>query len=66
MAALGVKVTLIARNKMLTLADQELIPILLDSMGKLGLDCKLATPFNSVEKLENGMMQVNLANGEAL
>jgi hypothetical protein len=35
-------------------------------MGKLGLDCKLATPFNSVEKLENGMMQVNLANGEAL
>jgi hypothetical protein len=43
-----------------------LIPILLDSMGKLGLDCKLATPFNSVEKLENGMMQVNLANGEAL
>ena len=63
MAALGVKTTLLARNQMLTLVDQELIPILQGSMKKLGLDARLKTPFDSVEKLENGMYQVNLADG---
>jgi len=32
-------------------------------MKKLGLDCRLKTPFDSVEKLDNGMFQVNLADG---
>lgn len=63
MQALGVKTTVIARNKILTLADQDLIPILQDSMQKSGLDLRLKSPFNSVEKLEDGRYQVNLADG---
>ena len=63
MTALGVKTTLIARNKILTLVDQDLIPILENSMKKLNLDARLKTPFKSVEKLENGMFQVNLEDG---
>ena len=48
---------------MLTLVDQELIPVLQGSMKKLGLDARLKTPFESVEKLDNGMYQVNLSDG---
>lgn len=51
---------------MLTGADQELMPILQDSMSKLGLECRLASPFDSVEKTEDGMLQVNLADGNKL
>jgi glutathione reductase (NADPH) len=32
-------------------------------MGKLGLDCRLATPFTKVEKLEDGMFRVHLKDG---
>jgi glutathione reductase (NADPH) len=63
MAAFGVKTTLLARNKMLTLVDQELIPILQNCMKKLNLDARLATPWNSVEKLPDGLYRVNLADG---
>ena len=63
MAAFGVKTTIMARNKFLTGVDQELIEILLESMGKLGLDAKTKTPFESVTKLENGQLRVNLADG---
>ena len=63
MHALGVKTTLMTRGKFLRLADQELMPILFDSMQKLGMECRPDTPFNSVEKLDNGKLRVNLADG---
>ena len=50
MQALGVKTTLLARNQLLSHVDQELIPHLLESMQKLGLDARLKTPFTKVEK----------------
>ena len=53
MQALGVKTTLLARNKLLNQVDQELIPHLLESMNKLGLDTRLKTPFTKVEKSGN-------------
>ena len=49
MQALGVKVTLVTRNQLLNHVDQELIPLLLENMQKLGLDAKLKTPFKAVE-----------------
>mmetsp|Transcript_12465 Transcript_12465/g.20942 ORF Transcript_12465/g.20942 Transcript_12465/m.20942 type:complete len:154 (+) Transcript_12465:655-1116(+) len=39
------------------------MPILFDSMKKLGLDCRPNTPFKSVEKLENGLFRVLLDDG---
>lgn len=64
MVALGVKTTLLARSKILRgMTDQELIPILMENMAKLHLDCRPNTPFTSVEKLENGLLRVNLADG---
>ena len=57
MQALGVQTTLVARSKLLRgHVDQDLIPILLENMKKLHLDCRLDTPFTGVEKLENGML----------
>jgi len=32
------------------------MPLLLENMGKLGLDARLNTPFAGVEKLEDGTM----------
>lgn len=67
LAALGVKTTLVARSKILRgMTDQELIPILQENMAKLHLECKLNSPFNSVEKLENGLLRVNLADGTSV
>jgi len=43
--------------------DQDLIPILVENMKKLHLDVRLNTPFDSVEKLSNGMHRVNLSDG---
>lgn len=64
MAALGVKTTLLARSKILRgMTDAELIPILQENMAKLHLDCRLNSPFTSVEKLDNGLLRVNLADG---
>ena len=48
MTGFGVKTTLIARNKLLTLVDQEVIPILLDSMEKYGTKVMMGTPFEEV------------------
>ena len=56
MTGLGVDVTLVSRGKILKLVDQELMPVLLDSMEKYGTKAMLDTPFTSVEKLENGML----------
>lgn len=62
--ALGVKVTLLVRAKLLRgHVDQELIPILVENMKKLGLDVRLDTPFNGVEKAGDNLLQVNLADG---
>ena len=66
MTALGVKTTLICRNEMLTGVDQELIPHLLHSMERLGLDARRKTPFDSVEKTEAGKLKVNLRDGGSL
>ena len=35
-------------------------------MQKAGLDCRLASPFNSVEKIDDTTMQVNLADGSTI
>ena len=35
-------------------------------MKKLHLDCRINTPFTGVEKLDNGMMRVNLADGTCI
>ena len=43
--------------------DQDLIPILVENMKKLHLDVRVNTPFDSVEKLSNGMHRVNLSDG---
>ena len=32
------------------------MPILMENMGKLGLDVRINTPFSGVEKLEDGTM----------
>jgi pyruvate/2-oxoglutarate dehydrogenase complex dihydrolipoamide dehydrogenase (E3) component len=32
-------------------------------MEKLGMECRLGTPFTKVEKLENGMYRVHLKDG---
>jgi glutathione reductase (NADPH) len=62
--ALGSKTTLLVRNKMLAgHCDQELIPVLQTCMEKLGMDCRLGTPFTKVEKLESGMLRVHLQDG---
>jgi len=67
LAALGVKTTLVARGKILRgMVDQEIIPILKENMAKLHLDCRTDTPFESVEKLENGLLRVNLADGTSV
>lgn len=64
LAALGVKTTLLARSKILrNMTDPEMIPILQENMAKLHLDCRLNAPFKSVEKLENGLLRVNLEDG---
>ena len=63
MTALGVKTTLLARNKMLTLVDQEVVASLETSMKVLGLDVRLGTPFTSVQDIGGGMKRVNLQNG---
>ena len=49
MQALGVKTTLITRSAMLRLVDQEVIPMLLENMEKLGVDARIHTPFTGVE-----------------
>lgn len=63
MQALGVKTTLLARNKFLNHVDQDIIEVLIDCMGKLGLDARTKTPFTGVSKLENGLLRVSLADG---
>jgi pyruvate/2-oxoglutarate dehydrogenase complex dihydrolipoamide dehydrogenase (E3) component len=63
MNVLGVKTTLITRDRFLRQADSELIPILLESMQKLGLDARPGTPFTKVEKLETGCLRVHLSDG---
>lgn len=35
-------------------------------MQKAGLDCRLASPFNSVERIDDNTMQVNLADGTTI
>ena len=35
----------------------------MENMKKLHLDCRINSPFTGVEKLENGMFRVNLADG---
>ena len=58
---MGVDVTLLVRAKLLRgHVDQELIPILVENMEKLGLKVKLNTPFDGVEKLSDNEYQVNL------
>lgn len=64
MQSLGVKTTLVARNKLLTGVDQELIEPLVESMTKYGLDVRRSTPFTSISKQANGLMRVNFKNGE--
>jgi len=38
----------------------------MDNMKKLHLDCRVNTPFTGVEKLDNGMYRVNLADGTSI
>ena len=47
---------MVARSALLRLCDDDLIPLLLENMGKLGLDVRIDTPFSGVEKLEDGTM----------
>lgn len=62
--ALGCKVTLVVRSKMLREhVDQELMPILQENMTKLGLEFRLKCVHESVEKLDNGSYRVNLQDG---
>lgn len=35
-------------------------------MQKAGLECKLGSPFDSVQKIDNNTMQVNLADGTSI
>jgi len=46
--------------------DEELIPILQENMTKLGLDWRCGVSHKSVEKLDNGMLRVNLNNDESI
>ena len=46
--------------------DAELIPILRENMGKLGLDYRCGISQTSIEKLENGMLKVNLTDGTSI
>ena len=67
MQALGVQTTLVVRSQLLRgHVDQDLIPILMENMKKLHLDCRINTPFTGVEKLDNGMYRVNLADGTSI
>lgn len=67
MHALGCKTTLLARSTLLRgYCDQELIPILTENMAKLGMECRLNSPHEGVEKLENGQLRVTLKDGSTL
>ena len=64
MTDFGVKTTLLARNKILTMVDQEIVASLETRMNVLGLDVRLGTPFTSVQFIRGGMKRVNLQNGD--
>ena len=67
MTAFGVDTTLVTRRELLRgHVDQELIPVLLDSMEKYGTKAMLNSPFNSVENINGGGFHINLASGEKL
>ena len=63
--ALGVKVTLVVRSKMLrTIIDEDLHGILEENMAKLGLDLRLASQHEGVTKNADGSLRVTLKGGD--
>lgn len=64
--ALGVKVTLIVRSRMLRFLDQDLHDVLVENMVKMGLDLRLETSQTSVAKNDDGTFTVALNKGDPL
>jgi len=60
MAALGVKVTLVARGVILKHIDRDIIEELMTNMKKLGVEIRLNAPHNSVTKNSNGSLTLKL------
>ena len=65
--ALGVKVTLVVRSKMLrTVIDEDLHGILEENMAKLGLDLRLGCQHEGVTKNADGSLRVALKGGDTV
>ncbi|MDR4483615.1 MAG: Si-specific NAD(P)(+) transhydrogenase [Nitrospirales bacterium] len=66
-AALGVKTTLIDRhNELLPFVDREIVGILLEAMGDLGVTIRLGVNVDSVHKNPEGHNEARLSNEESL
>lgn len=66
-AALGVETTLIDRHdELLPFVDREIVGILLQAMGDLGVTIRLGTNVDSVDKNPEGHNEVHLSSEEAL
>jgi len=64
--ALGVKVTLIVRSRMLRFLDDDLHDVLVENMKKLGIDLRLGVSHEGVEKNEDGSYTVSLTDKETV
>ena len=51
---------------MLAYVDSEVLDVLKDQIKKSGIDLRLKSPFSKVTKLDNGHLQVHLADGTVL
>lgn len=60
MAALGVKVTLVARGVILKHIDRDIIEELMSNMKKLGVEIILKAPHKSVKKEKDGSLTLQL------
>lgn len=66
-AALGVETTLIDRHdELLPFVDREIMGLLLQAMGDLGLTIRLGANVDSVHKNAEGHKEVHLSSGEPL
>jgi NAD(P) transhydrogenase len=66
-AALGVKTILIDRHDaLLPFVDREIVGLLLQAMGDLGLTIRLKANVDSVDKNAEGHKEVHLSSGETL
>jgi len=66
MQALGVKTTLVVRSQILRFLDEDVRQVLLENMEKLGLDVRLNSPHEKVEKLGENEYALHLANGDKI